>query len=110
MSEDTAHDQLKAELEALERARRVLAGRSEKWYRSPYIVVWLTVLALVVLELTGVEISFETEIVFILAAVLGCVESQMGVAKKRIDKIVELTGAEKMLQEKYQSNIRLITE
>jgi hypothetical protein len=110
MGEDRVDDQVKAELRALEEARRVLAGRSEKWYRSPYIVVWLTVLVLIILEMTGVEISFETQIVFIFAAVLGCVESQMGVAKKRIDKIVELTGAEKMLREKYQSNVRLITK
>ncbi len=108
MSENSIHDQVKAELRALEKARSILAGRTEKWYRSPYVTVWLTALALVILEMSGVAISFQTEMVFILAAALGSVESDLRVAKKRIDKIVELTGAEKKLEEKYQSRIRFV--
>lgn len=60
--------------------------------------------------MVNVEISSEMKLILILAVFIGDIESAVAVTNKRIDRIVELTGAEEKLKEKYQSNIRLITE
>ena len=114
MSENLIQDEqdrlIKAQLKELEKARNILIGQARKWYRSPYTLIWLTVFALFILDMIGIEISFEIELILIIASVIGYIESKVARANQRIDKIVELTETEKKLKEEYQSVIRNLAQ
>ena len=123
MSEKTIQDKqdqlLKAALKELESNRDILTGRTfRKWDRFPWFpfaLNGLMLLVLLIFALFGspialrVQISFLLVIVFgVASAVLLTVNWAISNINKRIDKIVELTGAEKKLEEKYQSTIKLL--
>jgi hypothetical protein len=115
MSEKTQQDEkkklIKLQLRKMEEDRKVLTDGEKKWYLPQYPLLWLTISVLFILEvIIGLEISLEMELLFVISSILSGIVYQLDVAEKRIDKIVELIGAEKRLEIKYKSRIKSLNE
>jgi hypothetical protein len=110
MSEGSINDQVKTELKAMEKARAILIGGAGKWYRFPLVLIWPLLLALFVLDRVNVEISSEMQLILILSVFIWDLGSAVAVMNKRIDMVVELTGAEAKLEEKHRSIIKTIAK
>ncbi len=110
MHQDSIHGQLRVEFEKMEKARKLLAGEAERWYGVPYIFVCAAGLIHLMSLISGTKISLETMVIIYLIGALVSLASQLRTAHKRIDKIVELTAVEKILEEKYGSYMRFIAE
>jgi len=111
MNPDSIHGQLRVEFEKMEKARKLLASRAGKYHGSPYIILLVVGLLLLMSLNSGSKSSLEeTMVIIFLAAAIGALNSELRTANKRIDKIVELTAVEKILEEKYGSYMRFIAE
>jgi hypothetical protein len=127
MSERTVQDNqdqiLKTALKELERNKGILTGRQfRKCYQFPwlFLVLIFSILPLfcTILILVHVDFALRYEVlkaVFLATIVgdgmfgLGFIISGIDNINQRIDKIIELTGVETKLEEKYYSNIKAIT-
>jgi hypothetical protein len=127
MSERTIQDNqdqiLKTALNELERNRDILTGRRfRKWYQFNWIILILMLLFIPILCVILISTLLNLPCLLeMLKGVLPAIALGGGVGglsfivagidnlHQRIDKIVELTGIETKLEEKYYSNIKVIT-
>ena len=116
--QETQDQILKTALKELERNRDILAGRTfRKYYQLPWAPFWWIPFSLFILTLFNfsTDSNILNAIRFPIAMGIGVAGFTftilaMGNINKRIDKLVELTGAETKLEEKHYSNIKIITE
>jgi hypothetical protein len=121
MSERTIQDNqdqiVKTTLEELERNRDILTGsKFRKCYQLPWCIFWVIPISISIIALFDPPISPEIQRVVFLPIVLGTAVGGLlfiilGIdnLNRRIDKIIELTGVETKLEEKYYSNVKAIT-
>ena len=115
--QDNQDQMLKTALKELERNRDILTGKTfRKYYQFIWPFIWVILFPLLFILISNHSIDPETLSVICLpiASGIGVVVLIFTISttdniNKRIDKIVELTGAEIKLEEKYYSNIKIIT-
>jgi len=109
------HDRLMREaFRKLEEDRGILTGSAfRKWHNSPSGVYLATLVCLAVFYMiTGIRdgetTAFSSGLFLVLMSAFIFSKSQADIVNKRIDKIVQVTGAEKKLEEKCQAAISQI--
>ncbi len=104
------HRLMQEALQKLEKDRGILTGSAfRKWYNSPvgsYMIVLF--FFAVFCMITGIKDDETIPFIILLPLILLSIQYQADIVNKRIDKIVELMGAEEKLEEKCQAAISFL--
>ncbi len=108
------HDRLMREaFRKLEQDRGMLTGRAfKKWHNSPVgfylMTLFFFLLFGAILVIMGTEAIAVPLVSYVFVSAMGFNMYQAQIINKRIDKIVQVTGAERKLEEKCQAAISQI--